>query len=177
MSTAVISLLDLFPTLLDAAGVPRAAVNWTLDGRSRLDDLLGVTTSSRRASDDLLHFYCGRRLVASRVGAHKVYYRKSLFPDELHLRQLCSEGFPLDYVMTTECPNQLLDPWLVFDVEKDPSESWPLAVSRLGSDVIRTLTAELERSVDDFREPLLTPANVHRRLGPCCNPPYCMCAA
>jgi len=176
VSTSVISLLDMFPTLLDVAGVARHAVNWTLDGRSRLDDLLGFTMTTRHDVDDIIYFYCEQLLVAARVGVYKVYFRKTLFPDSYQLSQLCSEGFPQHNFMMTKCPKSLLRPWLVYDVERDPSESWPLSVERLGSDVTSLLSSKLESLPDDCHVPLLTPRNIRRSLGPCCNPPYCMCA-
>lgn len=177
VSTSVMSLLDVFPTLLDIADVPLHAVNRTLDGHSRVDDFLGFTSTSRPAAEaaDILYFYCERYLVAARVGAYKVYFRKSLFLEEFERRQLCSEGFPLHNFMMAKCPKWPLSRWLVYDVQKDPSESWPLSVERLGSDVISTLSSRLNISVDEFREPLLTAHNIHENLGPCCNPPYCIC--
>jgi len=176
VSTSVISLLDIFPTLLDLAGVPRHVVRWTLDGRSRLDDLLGFTTTSRQDTDaDIIYFYCDVLLVAARVGAYKVYFRKTLFPDDHQLRQFCSEGFPLTNFMMMHCPKLLLRPWLVYNVESDPGELWPLSVERLGVDVISTLSNKLENPPDDFRPPLLTFRNIHRGVSPCCNPPYCVC--
>jgi len=178
VSTSVISLLDIFPTLLDVAGVPRHRVSWTLDGHSHLDDLLGVMTSSRRDADDIIYFYCTHLLVATRVGVFKVYFRKTLFSDsKFRLRRFCSEGFPVHNFMTLECPTSLLHPWLVYNVETDPSESWPLSVERLGVDVISMLSDKLESSTDDFHAPLLTYRNIHRTLSPCCNPPYCICAS
>ena len=177
VSTSVISLLDIFPTLLDIAGVPRHSVRRTLDGRSRVDDLLGFTTTSRRDADDIVYFYCDELLVAARVGVYKVYFRKTFFPDSDQLRQFCSEGLPLRSGMMQGCPKSLLRPWLVYNVEVDPGESWPLSVDRLGSDVIFLLSSKLENLPDDLRAPLLTHKNVRRSLFPCCNPPYCICGS
>jgi len=178
VSSSVISLTDVFPTLLDVAGVRRGSVSWTLDGRSRLDDLLGFTAATRRRDvDDPIYFYCGRALVAARVGVHKVYFHRTLFPDSDQLRQLCRDGRPLRNFMMTRCPRTPLRPWLVYNVEADPGESWPLAVERLGSDVVEMLSDRLRSSPDELREPLLTPVNIHDSLGPCCNPPYCICTS
>jgi len=180
VSPSVISLLDIFPTLLDVAGVPLESLSWTLDGHSRLDDLLGLTTTPRErdGDDDAVYFYCGRILVAARVGAHKVYFRRTLFPDSQQLQQFCSEGFPLRNFMMTRCPRTPLSPWLVYNVEADPGEAWPLDVERLGSDVVAMLSDKLAHSSpDELREPLLTPENIHDSLGPCCNPPYCVCTS
>jgi len=175
VSTSVFSLLDIFPTLLDVAGVPPHTVNWTVDGQSRLGDLLGFTTSLQRDDNDIIYFYCQQLLVAARVGVYKVYFRQSLFPDSYQLREFCSEGFPVRNFMMSKCPTSLLRLWLVYDVEKDPGESWPLSVERLGPDVISTLANKLRSSPNDFHVPLLTRKNIGRNLGPCCNPPYCMC--
>ena len=177
VSTSIISMMDMFPTLLDVAGVPRQTVDWTLDGHGRLNDLLGFTTTLRHDVDDIIYFYCERLLVAARVGVYKVYFRKSRFLDIHELRSLCSEGFPLYNFMMTKCPESLLRPWLVYNVERDPSESWPLSVQRLGSDVISVLSSKLDSLPDDFRVPLLTHQNIRQSLAPCCNPPYCMCAS
>jgi len=175
VSPSVFSLLDIFPTLLDVAGVPPHTISWTVDGQSRLGDLLVFATSSQRDDNDIIYFYCHRLLVAARVGIYKVYFRQSLFPDGDRLREFCSEGFPVHNFMMPKCPTSLLRLWLVYDVERDPGESWPLSVERLGPDVISTLANKLRSSPDDLHVPLLTRKNIGRNLSPCCNPPYCMC--
>jgi len=174
VSTSVFSLLDVFPTLLDIAGVPRHSINWTVDGHSRPDELLGFTL--QREADDVIYFYCQQLLIAARVGAFKVYFRRSLFPDSDRLREFCSEGFPLQNFMQTKCPKALLRPWLVYNVEKEPGELFPVSVEQLGPSVVAMLSSKLDTLLDDVHEPLLTQRNVRRNLGPCCNPPYCMCA-
>ena len=179
VSPSVMSLMDLYPTLLDIAGVSPDSLNVTLDGRSRRADMLGSTVTSRApaAADDVLYFYCWQRLVAARVGAFKVYFRRSLFPDESRRREWCREGVPTRYRIEDYCPDTPLDPWLVYNVEADPGEAWPLSVDRLGDDVVSMLNDKLaDVSGDEFHEPLLTVANIRPNLCPCCSPPYCVCS-
>jgi len=178
VSSGVMSLMDLFPTILDIASVPRHAVDRPLDGHGRVNNLLGSPLVAETDAVDVLYFYCQQYLIAARVGPYKVYFRESLFQSEARRRQWCSEGFPLRNFMMKSCPDAPLHPWLVYNVETDPGESWPLSVDRLGSDVVSMLASKLgDVSAAEFRAPLLTAENLRDNLSPCCNPPYCFCTS
>lgn len=91
VSSSVASLLDIFPTLLDLAGIPSNIVNRTLDGQSILRLLLGDVTPAHRT----LYFYCDHTLVAVRIGVYKIYFRQTVFPSENQLHRFCiNGGFP-----------------------------------------------------------------------------------
>ena len=167
------SLMDLYPTLLDIAGVSPDSLGITLDGQSRKDELLGNTPAAE--SDEILYFYCMENLVAARVGNYKVHFRQSLFQNENTRFAACNEGFPESNALTKDCPELELDPWLVFNVETDPGELWPLSVDRLGDDVISKLNSKMTIPDDELSDPLLTIANIRGYVSPCCNPPYCFC--
>jgi len=165
------SLMDLFPSLLDIAGVSPDSTGLTLDGHSHKDDLLGTSTTDD--SDDILFFYCLENLVAARAGPYKVHFRATLFQDDPF--GTCTEGFPNSNTLTKECPETPLDPWLVYNVDVDPGEFWPLSVDYLSDDVVSKLNSRMVIPDEEMRDPLLVYSSIRSNLSPCCNAPYCFC--
>jgi hypothetical protein len=176
VSADIVSLLDIFPTLLDLAGISLKLVKRHIDGQSVLDSLLARHSPHPSKT---LYFYCHQTLVGARVGRYKVYFRRSLYPNATELRSFVGEGgFPKDDQMTTGCPSEMLRPWLVYDVETDPSELWPVSVERLGIEISTSFLEllRLPKPNGEVRDSILTLENWRRGLAPCCNPPYCSCS-
>lgn len=69
------------------------------------------------------------------------------------------------------------DPPLVFDIENDPSEKWPLSSGNLPADLLDNVMALVFDHVSGMvkREPLLGVFPQDLNLQPCCNPPACTC--
>lgn len=178
VSSAVVSLMDIFPTLLDLIQVPVQAVGRHFDGQSVLDSLLGDVVT--RTSNRTLLFYCNQTLVSARIARYKIYFRQSIYPNAEQLQSFVNEGgFPKVNRMTDGCPDDRLRRWLVFDVERDPGELWPISADRLDTEVVVSLNELLEmpKPPGEVRDSLLVNENLHDELGPCCNPPYCACSS
>lgn len=122
--------------------------------------------------------------MAARVNQYKIYFRPSRFPTtDAELYAGLTEGaggFPRRNIMNLKCPGpEVLDPWIAYDIDRDPSESWPISLDQLDVDqkALDELTrlVHLDRPEGDYRPSLLQRQYASRKVEPCCNPPYCYC--
>ena len=116
----VASTLDVFATVADAAGVP-LPTGKVIDSVSLLPLLTGKSTAPPRNES---FFYAGAALQAVRVGAYKAHLITQL-PNEPHAGP--EHGF-LAQSHGDHPPYGAQDPWLLFNIEIDPSELYPLKV-------------------------------------------------
>eukprot|EP01060_Flectonema_neradi_P024603 TRINITY_DN33525_c0_g1_i1.p1 TRINITY_DN33525_c0_g1~~TRINITY_DN33525_c0_g1_i1.p1 ORF type:complete len:558 (+),score=114.15 TRINITY_DN33525_c0_g1_i1:38-1675(+) len=133
-SSEMVSSLDFFPTVSKLAGVPLPEGVY-FDGKDMSDILLNDTAVS---SHEVLFFYpygsnpCGGKgPTAARYGKYKAHFASGpgIFG-------------------CTGCDKICYDPILLFDVEEDPSEAYPLAVNTTSgtyADVISKILAAKKR--------------------------------
>jgi uncharacterized sulfatase len=129
---------DLFPTLLAMAGVPTPK-GVHLDGR----DLRGVLIDQRSSPHEELVFFNNERVAALRTQRWKLvvrsYYRGWDLP-------ISKYGYPL-----------------LFDMERDPSETYNLAAKH--PEVFKAMMARIERAQGAL-EPLGVVKEPERLPGP-----------
>jgi len=182
-SPAIVSMFDLLPTFV-------ALANGTLpsdrifDGKDMRDALLGRVIPNRFVEPPRpLFFYCNRILMAVRYGAYKLhYYTVPVFETGTNASLLqCPGGWPLQNMFVMgNCPDDQVTPHhppLVYDMEKDPQEQYPLDVrpmSAVGETVVAVgkLVAEHKATLVKGAEQI---GKFSVAVVPCCNPPSCTC--
>lgn len=164
-SDALLSGMDIFPTLLSLAGVDPPK-DRKYDGIDLTDILLGKTDTGRKS---LLHPNSGAAgiygdLQAVRVGPHKAFYLTGA-------AAACGGG---------SGQAQLHDPPLIFDLSCDPEECFPL--DPLGAEyqaALQAMQREREALLWDIANDNVSVANyvTEREAAPCCNHslPACRC--
>jgi hypothetical protein len=96
-----------------------------IDGRD-LSPLLERRLPAGAPLHDFMFHYCDMVVAAVRHGRFKAHFATTVWEDEE--RQVCPSG------LICKCASVLHDPPLVYDIEADPAERAPLAVTA-GSDV------------------------------------------
>jgi len=119
-SHEVISTMDVLPSLLKLAGLPApSSPNVVIDGKDSLADIILGNGSSKH---DFLPFYNGyfgnvsTEIYAARAGRYKAHWITS--------PGLGGGRWPTDAHAAAEQMRH--DPPLLFDIEADPSEMFPL---------------------------------------------------
>ena len=188
VSTHVVSTMDVYPTLVHLAGGQMPTDRY-VDGRvipDVVDGSLRVKEAHRRGEGDgsdvdcgILFFYCNAELMAVRYRQYKIHYRTKRPYSRSELSDNCVGGVPRLDIMTRITCHDLIthDPPLVYDVEVDPGEEYPLPREMLSAPLgeAAALILEHRRSLSNLPEPMLHLKNCHRTLIPCCKPPYCTC--
>ncbi|XP_072025590.1 arylsulfatase-like [Amphiura filiformis] len=191
VSSTVISQMDLFPTLVTMVG-GEVPIDRKIDGLNMLSHLpLNISsaddmeTTPKPTELDIrpLFFYCNDNLFAVRYGAFKIHYQTMPVKSRLEYGQTdtCLEaGFPTqNYFNCLWCGSFCVekhDPPLIYNVEADPGETYPLNPKLYGdlladlSDVVNKHKAGLEPGDPIFSS--FAPSSI-----PCCNPdnPGCSC--
>ena len=173
----VLSTTDILPTFREITGNEPYPRGIELDGKSFASTLL--QGNDIKAESRTLLFFCNENLVAARHGKYKIIYYADKPAEKTDFQKLCSDGIPhKEHIMVLFCDDYtFLDQPLIFNVEEDPGEDFPLKLGEY-SDVL----TKVHREHDTLKKQL--PNNTMRlfdleymtdSLVPCCNPPYCIC--
>lgn len=194
VSSTVISQMDVFPTLVNMVGgqVPKDRI---IDGKD-ISSLLDInapaadipTTSHAEKTADAeqlpraLFFYCNDIIFSVRYGDFKFHYKSQpIKTRQEYGQEVCGEaGFPEDYKFECLfCGSECIlhhDPPLIFNVEADPGEIYPLDPS-LNIDLLKGL----ERAVRIHKAQMVVGRPLFSSFSlksiPCCDTqsPQCTC--
>nr|XP_039262179.1 arylsulfatase-like [Styela clava] len=180
VSDAVLSSLDIFPTVLKIAGsnyIERH--NLTIDGHVNDEVIKGLKSES---NDETLFFYHSGVLTAARHQQYKIHFYK--FRLAVDIMEKLDEMIRCDYTSSTvqdaiydmETKASKQDIPLIYDIEKDPQESFPLdpeseeyqKVLKLVVQQVQAHNASILAVESEIDKPYTNDA-------PCCNPPLCKC--
>jgi arylsulfatase A len=123
-STAIVTSMDLYPTILNLAGINPLNMN-DLDGYSMTKFLKGKQESVR----ELVYYYNNDKLYAIRKGAWKAHFTtQPSYSSELPVKH---------------------DPPLLYNLNKDPSEKYE--VGKNNPEIVADLTKEFEKQLSNIK--------------------------
>lgn len=166
VSTALVSQMDIFPTLVKFAG-GYMPTNRIFDGIEITSVFLGKTNISPRTS---LIYYCGTNINAIRLASYKVVFATQPFVNK------AEESCPFDFYIgggACSCTSDSLiyhDPPLLYQIENDPSERYILTRENFADFdiIIKAAVAELDAhiaTIETVEDQLSKP--LQPRLQPC----------
>ncbi|XP_019618827.1 PREDICTED: arylsulfatase-like [Branchiostoma belcheri] len=178
VSHDLVSSMDVFQTAVELAGVtpPTGRI---YDGKSLVPILLKTSaapTSKSTPSPRTLFHYCSNRLMAVRQGGYKAHFYSMELPS--NYTEHCPGGVPnVEYYSFYDCYGSHIthhDPPLLFNIDRDPGELYPLSVEHHREIITHILAAKAQHEAN------LVPGKAQCRetsttLQPCCNPPFCYC--
>ena len=170
--------MDIFSTFIDIAG-GQTTKDRVIDGKS-IKHLLLEQPPSENSSHECLFFYDGYEdvVTAVRYKQFKVHFYTVPEVSYSNFSQNCRDGLPLMdyYVPLVGGRLPLKQNLLIFNVESDPEEKFPLNL-----DSHQWLIDEVKILMEKHKQTILPSArilslsNLVNSLQPCCNPPYCQC--
>nr|XP_039250978.1 arylsulfatase-like [Styela clava] len=179
VSDALLSNMDLFPTILKLAGVSSKFKQLSVDGK----DISGILKSENgKSPHEMLFYYHGDLLTAVRYDRYKIHYRTmSLMKDVMDgLREdRCFYGSfsMLQQLFSFESRGTEHDPPLIFDLDADPEElvSLDTTTPELNNllETVKDLLQSHKLSIVSVESEIDKPGV--KQLHPCCNPPTCTC--
>ncbi|KAI8513334.1 hypothetical protein Bbelb_099730 [Branchiostoma belcheri] len=178
VSHDLVSSMDVFQTAVELAGVtpPTGRI---YDGKSLVPILLKTSaapTSKSTPSPRTLFHYCSDRLMAVRQGGYKAHFYSMELPS--NYTEHCPGGVPnVEYYSFYDCYGSHIthhDPPLLFNIDRDPGELYPLSVEHHREIITQILAAKAQHEAN------LVPGKAQcletsTTLQPCCNPPFCYC--
>ncbi|XP_035691900.1 arylsulfatase-like [Branchiostoma floridae] len=180
VSQHLVSSMDVFQTAAELAGVtpPKDRI---YDGKSLVPILLektaAVPTSKSPPSPRTLFHYCSNRLMAVRYGEYKAHFYSMELPG-MDYTQFCPSGVPIaDYYTSFDCYGPEItqhEPPLLFNINIDPGELYPLPAEDYKDVLIKILLEKLKHEIS------MEPGKAQCEEGsetvqPCCKPPFCTC--
>ncbi|XP_078491159.1 arylsulfatase-like [Ciona intestinalis] len=201
VSDAVVSTLDVHPTLLKIAALrslpcfkkctSSATPSSNLYAKAEnqkpipsklfdgipIPDLICSMKHQRTSSclstptNRILFHYCGEEILAVRYGDLKFHFKSN---PPIQRRSNCVRTVVADLIRTFSCGQRTHDPPLLFNLLIDPSEEIPLNISHYSEELseVQRLIRKHKRSIKDV--PAQYSPNVPE-VQPCCNPPSCIC--
>lgn len=152
VSDAILIVADIFPTLanLAALSVPE---DRTFDGKDMSQVMFGDGSQSEQDFNRPHFFYCSDKLMAMRQGPYKLHYWTWLWTFDEASKQ-CVNGNPpfstnpltpahFYWAICNETRMEHHDPPLLYNLERDPSEQYPLRPEDFQT-VIHQATAAVE---------------------------------
>lgn len=179
-SDALVSTLDIMRTVVDLAN-GTLPDNRSYDGEVITDVLLNNAPSPH----DVLYHYCKDRLMAVRSGPYKVHYFTHRVQTQDYFAGQCQDGgLPLThYFDCYHCYDSCVteqDPPLIYNVEHDPIEAYPLnttldsSLAEFMVDLQEKVTAHIASVT--VAAPILDNKDSTRSITPCCDPETnCIC--
>ena len=142
--------MDILPTFREIAGDKPNPEGVQLDGKSFAKSLL---TQNEKNLQRTLLFFCNEYLVAARHGKYKIHFATAKPADKIDYQTLCSSGIPhREHIMVLFCDDySFLDQTLIFNVEEDPSEDFPLSPHEY-YDIIEEVKEEHEMLKKHFQK-------------------------
>lgn len=192
VSHQLVSTMDLYTTLINMAGgkLPDSK----LDGLDLAEFLSSLSqkhnqdvwkpkTEPNFHKNRMLFFYCRDYLMATRYKKFKIHFRTHPLPPQNYTDVLCVDGVPKDTnmaYMEPLCNNSKIQiPPLVYNVEEDPEERYPLNPDleeyKGTLNMVLNEVEKFEKGIKETGEQLTSLENLNRYVLPCCNPPYCLC--
>ncbi|CAH1264172.1 ARSA [Branchiostoma lanceolatum] len=180
VSQHLVSSMDVFQTAAELAGAtpPKDRI---YDGKSLVPILLQKTSAVPRSklspSPRTLFHYCSNRLMAVRYGGYKAHFHSMELPG-VNYTEFCPRGVPMaDYYTSFDCYGPQTthhDPPLLFDIDIDPGERYPLPTYEYKDVLIEILLEKLKHEIR------MVPGKSQLEEGsgavqPCCKPPFCTC--
>ncbi|XP_071491696.1 arylsulfatase-like [Diadema antillarum] len=169
VSHELVTSMDIIVTAADLAG-SSLPTDRVYDGKNIKDVILNGATSPH----DNFFYYCKDKLMAVRVGKYKAHFRTQAVLSQSEYGKRCDGGFPIDdYFLCNECEGDcvtLHDPPLLFDIEKDPDEAYPLGTCGY-EDVLDQVKAAIEahEAVLVKGTSILDIQDKTKSIVPCCN--------
>ncbi|XP_039249062.2 arylsulfatase-like [Styela clava] len=169
----IVSSLDVYSTILELAGKNNADSDGIVrDGKS-LADLL---RNGEPSPHDFLFLYCSDRLMAVRYKSFKFYFYTQ--NQSINSEELCVLGKPKDDVLTyLDCYGKDVtahNPPLIFNVDEDPGENFPLSSLNF-KEMLEKLHAAVRKHKSSVHKVKSVLGLKNESLQPCCNPPVCQC--
>ncbi|XP_071847891.1 arylsulfatase-like [Apostichopus japonicus] len=170
VSNEIFSALDLFSIFVDLAD-GEMPTDVEHDGVNDVSVLLGKEPSTR----DFIFFYNRDILFAVRSGKYKLHFFTQADKTPEEFADVClPAGYPSGHYfdcnkksVSEECVTEH-DPPLIFDLDADPTESWPLDPSKFDAliESVQNLISDHEAGL--IRAPPLMDTE-NRDMIPCCN--------
>ena len=177
VSRALVSSLDLVPTVLHFVTGSEPVFAYPVDGRSIQPILVGLEDDSVTGSERELPYFCGYILHAVRLGPWKALFRTPRVNDTIGTGTcVYRPGRDLSGCSCNEEANDQYDPPLLYQLDRDPSEKYPVrSTDPQYQDILaKAYAARVRYSlVETMPSQTATPADP--ALQPCCNPPECRC--
>ena len=175
----VLSLMDLLPTIHSLTNsVPDE--NKHLDGQSFIHALTNSLEEHGNTQYRFLPFFCDSILMCARYGPFKIHFRTLNYAKESTIARYLRNGIlpGLDWYLDTECAtSEIRQPPLLYNVEQDPGESFPLDLIDY-MEIFEEIMLQVKvykQTMKSLPPALLVTETMTPHVVPCCNPPYCMC--
>ena len=178
ISTALVSTMDVMPTVLDYVGGAMPPPPTIVDGRSLRPLLSNTESDDVSATSRVLFHYCGYLLHAVRYGPWKAHFVTPRLTNRVD--NTCAY-YVVPVIAGCSCLdalNQVQDPPLLFNLDIDPAERLPrdVVADPEAAAALAIILAERDKHLAQL---VVGPTQVdtprYPELQPCCNPPSCFC--
>nr|AAC27821.1 arylsulfatase [Heliocidaris erythrogramma] len=169
VSNELVTSMDIIQTAAELAGTS-LPTDRVYDGKSIVD----VIKNGAASPHDSFFYYCKDNLMAVRVGKYKAHFKTQRVLSQGEYGGKCQGGFPVkDYFDCNDCEGDCVtehNPPLLFDLDKDPGEAYPLPPIQY-VEVLRDVKAAVEEHQTNMvkGKSLLDDVDNTHSIVPCCN--------
>ncbi|NP_999677.1 arylsulfatase precursor [Strongylocentrotus purpuratus] len=174
VSHEIVTSMDIIATAVNLGG-SQLPTDRIYDGKC----LKSVLLEGASSPHDDFFYYCKDTLMAVRVGKYKAHFKTQTDSSQMKLGERCDGGFPLDdYFLCSDCEGDCVtehNPPIMFDLEKDPGENYPLGPCGYEHVLLHVKDAIARHDAEMvIGTPVLD--NFDFSIIPCCNPETnCVC--